>query len=77
MEVIMLIFNDGNIQISPCILSKGRFALGLKDSRPTNTKRCSLRYWIRVIDTLCASNNIQDENSRLIAIERFDELMNN
>ena len=39
-----------NKQISPCILSKVKFALGIKSDMPLNKKRCSEEYWDKVVD---------------------------
>lgn len=73
----MAIFPGTSIQISPCILSKARFALGMKDTRPNNNKSCSQIYWSRVVDFLCASHNISDEQVRQRAIDSYNEFMNN
>jgi hypothetical protein len=73
----MAIFPGTSIQISPCILSKVRFALGMKIMRPENDKRCSQIYWSRVVDFLCVSNNIIDGQVRQRAIDSYTEFMNN
>lgn len=36
--------------ISPCIITKVRFALGLTRIRPKNNKRCSKNYWDDVVE---------------------------
>ena len=73
----MAFFSGTSIQISPCILSKAQFALGLKATRPINVKRCSRIYWSRVVDFLCELNNIHDEQVRRRAIDRYNELIGN
>jgi hypothetical protein len=73
----MILFHETNIQISPCIASKARFALLLKNESPTTIKRCSLAYWISTINTLCLINNINSGTRRQRAINRYDELINN
>jgi hypothetical protein len=75
----MLLFRNSQIQISPCIASKARFALGLKDIMPLQQiqQKCTPNYWGRVIDTLCMRNQIDNEYIRQVAINRFDELINN
>jgi hypothetical protein len=73
----MLMFLETQIQISPCILSKVRFALDLKNTRPASNKRCSRDYWISVINTLCFSYGIKNRTRRQRAINLYDELINN
>lgn len=48
----MVYFHGTKTQISPCILSKARYALKLTLKKPSNTKTCSLDYWCKTIDTL-------------------------
>lgn len=40
------------LQKSPCIISKAKYALGLKKARPTNQKVCSQEYYIEVVTAL-------------------------
>ena len=47
----MLMFHNTQTQISPCIASKARYAINLKNIQPENTKKCFFQYWERVIDT--------------------------
>jgi len=61
-------------QLSPCIVSKAKFALGAKTKKPTNKKRCSKKYWDNVIDTLCKNDptlNPKKENAK----EMYNELI--
>jgi len=67
-------FHNTQTQISPCIASQVRFALNLKNSNPNNNKRCSINYWIRVIDTLSRTNGISDTNRIQNAINLFHTL---
>ena len=54
----MKFFKGTKTQISPCILSKARYALRLKEGRPINTKTCSYTYWCKVLETLTNQNNL-------------------
>lgn len=45
-----------NVELSPCIVAKARYALGLSN-RPTNSKKCSVDYWNRVINTIIFQNS--------------------
>ncbi len=60
-------------EIAPCIVSKSRFALGTKNIKPQNSKKCSPDYWANTIRTVAAVTNpsvtIED------AIARYDELI--
>lgn len=40
------------INLSPCIISWARFALEIKTDKPINSKKCSEKYWKRVINYL-------------------------
>jgi hypothetical protein len=73
----MLFFQNTQTQISPCIASKAKFALGLKNERSFNTKSCSQAYWTRTIDTLCSINEIISNTRRQTAIDRYEEFINN
>ena len=53
-------FTGTKKQISPCISSKAKYALRLKNKKSTNYKKCSLDYWIKVIETLSFQHNISD-----------------
>jgi len=51
-------FNDDKItQISPCIASKAKYALGIKTKIPSNKKNCSVYYWQRTINRIAELNN--------------------
>lgn len=47
--------------LSPCIISKAKYALGLKLKKPLNSKKCSLRYWREVLTILSGSKITLDE----------------
>lgn len=70
----MLVFNDTQKQISPCIAAKARYALDPSRVRPINKKTCSLNYWNRVIETIC-QNNPSFEKRKSQAKEMFNELI--
>jgi hypothetical protein len=59
-------FKGTNKQISPCIASKAKYALKLKESKPSNSKQCSLNYWLKVIDSIAykysVSGNLIEES---------------
>ena len=40
------------VSLSPCVISWAKYALGIKNIKPQNLKKCSMNYWIRVIDEL-------------------------
>ena len=71
----MIRFDESTIQISPCIVSKAKFALGLKNELPKNCKRCSLDYWKRKSGVLCRLNKIDDRDHLQMAIKKYDELI--
>jgi len=42
-----------DVQLSPCIISKAKLALGLKElNGEINSKKCSAKYWKRVVDVV-------------------------
>ena len=49
----------GKVEMSPCIVSKAKYALGLKTNKPHNNKKCSEHYWIKVINYLGEQNELQ------------------
>ncbi len=51
-------FIHNNKELSPCILSKSRHALGLKAEKPTNKKRCSLPYWEQAVQAIGELNGV-------------------
>jgi hypothetical protein len=75
----MILFHGTRTSIRPCIVSIARFALELKEEIPVHNppQRCTLSYWINVLDTLCLINRIDDQARRQRAINRFNELINN
>jgi hypothetical protein len=56
----MLTFSDGK-QISPCIASKARYALGLKSIEPRNSKGCSSSYWERTVQRIGDLNRLDSD----------------
>ena len=44
-------WDDGK-QISPCILSKVKYALGITNRKPKNNKKCSINYWNMLVENL-------------------------
>lgn len=40
------------VSLSPCIISWAKYALVIKNKVPKNSKKCSEKYWIRIIDCL-------------------------
>lgn len=72
-------FQNTAIQIRPCIVSKAKFALGLKNNSPIQNvrQRCTKDYWIRTINTICVLNGVNNDAQRQTAINRFDEIINN
>lgn len=70
----MLVFQDSKKQISPCIASKAKYALGMASKKPKNTKTCSFDYWKRVLEAICDFEKI--EKPRLHqAIEKYSKLI--
>lgn len=51
------------IELSPCIVSKARFALKIKQIPSSNSTHCSYRYWVKVINHLSDIHNI-DRDTR-------------
>lgn len=72
----MAVYDENQKELSPCIVSKAKYALGLKSIKPTNNKICSLEYWERVINTLAKSNLLTKEQIAA-AIMRYSELIRN
>jgi hypothetical protein len=56
-------FKGTKTQISPCIATKAKFALNLKQNKPTNTKTCSYDYWCKVIETFSSLNNLSNKTA--------------
>lgn len=72
-------FQNTETQIKSCIVSKARFALGLKNTMPIQNvqQRCTQEYWLRTIDTICLLKDINNRARRQSALDRFDGLINN
>jgi len=72
-------FQNSDTQIRPCIVSKAKFALGLKNKIPIQKvrQRCTQDYWLRTICTICVLYGVITKEQRQNAINRFDELINN
>ncbi len=54
----MVIKDKNGIQLSPCICAKVRFEFGLTTKKPDNKKRCTKKYWERVVEEIGIQNNI-------------------
>ena len=52
-------YRENGSQISPCIITKARYALGVTNRIPTNQKKCSLNYWEEVVEIIGTSYNIK------------------
>jgi hypothetical protein len=70
-------FQTTEKQISPCIVSKAKYALGLKQSIPNQKKdkKCSRVYWSNTIEAICIANDINDTARKSIAIDLFETLI--
>lgn len=53
-------------EISPCILSQIKFALGLKTTKPINNKKCSNEYWNEILILVAAKNHITPDKYKSI-----------
>lgn len=40
------------LEKNPSIISKAKYALGLKKQKPVNQKKCSEHYWLEIIAAL-------------------------
>ncbi|GGB30250.1 hypothetical protein GCM10011500_53320 [Mucilaginibacter rubeus] len=56
MTSIVTYFMHSYIQLSPCIVSKVKHALGLPNRHKGNNKRCSQKYWIDVCNEVGANH---------------------
>lgn len=54
-------FIGSKTQVSPCIVSKAKFALKLTEIKPVNNKVCSYEYWCAVIATLSSQHNLPNQ----------------
>jgi len=68
----MAIFDNKGKELSPCICSKAKYALGLKP-KPLNNKTCTRNYWERVVRIIAELNNIND-NSLNSAINQYNDI---
>ena len=66
--------SENKQQLSPCITSWARFALQIKYKRPTNSKKCSRVYWVKVIKRLLEDYKM-NEKYKVAAILKFDEFV--
>jgi hypothetical protein len=73
----MILFQSTKTQISPCIVSKAKFALGLKKDIPKNTKRCSNEYWKRAVKSVSKKYSLNDELKIESAINLYDKIIRN
>lgn len=53
-------------EISPCILSQIKFALGLKSKKPLNNKKCSNEYWNEILILVAEKNFISSDKYKSI-----------
>jgi hypothetical protein len=70
----MDVFKETKKQISPCIAAKVKYALKLKNKKPSNIKKCSYKYWLAVIETFSTQYNISD-NIKIEAKNQFKSLI--
>jgi hypothetical protein len=49
MEDSRLVLDMKGKQLSPCIIAKVRYALGINNTLPKNKKTCSVDYWKKVV----------------------------
>lgn len=73
----MILFENTTTQISPCIVSKIRFALGLKVDKPNNKKTCSREYWEKAIKSVSKKYSVNDDVKILYAISLFEKMTKN
>ena len=53
-------------EISPCILSQIKYALGLKTKNPSNNKKCSNKYWNEILILVAEKNFISHDKYKSI-----------
>jgi hypothetical protein len=53
-------------EISPCILSQIKFALGLKTKKPLNNEKCSNEYWNEILILVAEKNFISSDKYKSI-----------
>jgi len=59
-------YTEGKLYINgleknPSIVSKARYALGLKKEKPANAKKCSADYWLEVVAALGKHYRVKKE----------------
>ncbi len=52
MEIIEGKIIINGLEKNPSIISKARYALGLKKEKPTNKKKCSPEYWDELVKAM-------------------------
>ncbi|MFZ4796945.1 MAG: hypothetical protein ACOYMA_05590 [Bacteroidia bacterium] len=67
--------NKKNKMISPCIISKAKYALDIKPIKPQNSKKCSLNYWSEVLNILAVSSNSKIIIDEQFILKKFEELI--
>lgn len=67
--------NSNKKEIAPCIVSKVKYALGLKRSKPINYKKCSANYWNEVVEVVAEHNSVTNVNIIKIAKSKYSELI--
>ena len=63
-------------EIAPCVVSKARFALNKRNTRPTNQKKCSEDYWKEAVEVVAEYYEITSKRQIIIAKNKFFELIN-
>ncbi|GEM_PF-1230882 len=71
----MILFENTKTQISPCIVSKVRFALGLKKDEPTNNKICSNEYWHKAVNSVSKQYAVNDDAKIKNALNLFSKIV--
>lgn len=70
-----MMYREDGTQLSPCICSKVRHALGLKQTPANNDKRCSLLYWTEVCERMGNACHLEVETINN-AIALFHQYIN-
>ncbi|AUD06844.1 hypothetical protein CWM47_36335 [Spirosoma pollinicola] len=68
----MKITHEGK-ELAPCIVSKAKYALELKDQSPCNQNPCSEAYWEKTVVIVGRHYNL-DDNTINNAIEMYNDL---
>ncbi|MGN7786852.1 hypothetical protein ACTJIJ_20130 [Niabella sp. 22666] len=69
----MAVNDENKKELSPCIVSKAKYALGLKPTKPMNNKTCSFEYWQKVT-TILAQSNALPKKKIADAMNLYEEL---